>query len=282
MRRGGTDKNCVSDAKGLCFECVEDMYSVLDRCASCDGAPRCVNNASHLLCPDNAVFVDSHCTPSMDQNALLVANNHAVKCREALYAVGDACAGCPPSCAACHNGSSCVVCTSGNSLSPVGVCAEHGQAVVQTHRGAVACRDGFVEKDRSCVPCSSVFGAGCEICSAHEGLSCDAGFVLDSGACRKGDLCDDANGTACTLCASGSVLYNATDCVPAGDCVVYADGRCVQCVKPLVPLATGSCGESADCTAVGDGICLRCGAGMFAGENGVCQRRLSHQLTLRV
>ena len=276
---GATDTNCVSSAKGLCFECVEEMYSVLDGCAACGEAQRCVNAERHLLCRDSALLVASQCAQSAQQNALLVVNNHAVKCGEGYYADGETCGECTSSCAMCHNGSSCSICDNTTLQSSDDTCAPLGNAVVQTHTGAVACLDGFFAVDMGCVACDSVFGDGCVSCSAHECLSCKEEFVLAGGICRKGDLCATANGTACTSCADGAVHFNATDCAPTGDCVVYADGVCVQCVTPLILDANGTCAETPNCTVHGDGVCLRCADGMFADENSVCQRLSPRNLT---
>ena len=279
MRADEKIGECANQERGLCFECVETMYSVLDACASCDRALRCVNNASHLLCGDGALPNAGHCTPSKQQDALLVTNNHVAKCSEAHFADGEACGGCPEFCVSCTDTTSCSVCAGGTSLGKDGKCAAIENAAVQVHSGAVACDDAFIpDKDGQCVSCSGLFGAGCEACSARECLSCNTDFVLDGGICRKGDKCAESDGTACTSCASGSVLYNATDCVPAGDCAVYEDERCVQCVEPNAPLADGTCGESEDCMVVGQGVCLRCADPMFADENGVC-RGLFHKKT---
>ena len=264
---------CASQERGVCLECVEAMFSVLRACADCDGARRCVDAEQHILCGDGALPVQSHCTPSTPQDALLVANNHAVKCSEAHFADGEACGDCPPSCVACADTSSCAVCAGGASLAQDGTCTPLENAAAQAHRGAVACDDAFVpDEDRRCVPCDHDFGDGCVSCSARECLACKEGFVLVGGACRRGDLCARADGTVCTACEDGTGRFNATDCVVAGDCAVYADGRCVQCVTPLVPLADGTCGELRDCLVAGQGVCLRCADGMFADESGGCQR----------
>ena len=276
MKDGDGDENCMFDEKGLCYECVEGMHATLDGCASCDGAQRCVNNASHLLCSDSSTLVGSLCTPLTEHDALLITNNHALKCSETHFADGDVCGGCTDLCVSCTDTSSCSVCAAGTSLAKDGKCAALENAAVQTHNGAVACDDAFVpDKDRQCVSCSAVFGTECRLCSAHECLACNTDLVLDGGVCRKGDKCQTGDGTVCTSCASGSVHFNATDCVPASDCAVYVDGRCIQCVEPNVLLSDGSCTVSKECTDVGDGVCLRCTWGMFADEDGVCHC-LSH------
>ena len=261
------------DETGLCFDCVEGMATTLDACVSCNGALRCVNGSSPLLCADNALRVGPTCAPPTEQEALLVTNNHVAKCSETHFASGEACEACPSSCASCTNASSCSVCAGGTSLSPDGTCAALATATAQTHAGAVACDDGHaLDKAGACALCSVLFGPGCALCSSGECLSCRSDVVLEGGVCRAGELCEGSDGLACTSCASGSVLFNATDCAAAGGCAVYEDGRCVQCVDPLVLLADGTCAESKDCPVAGDGVCLLCTDGMFADENGVCQR----------
>ena len=270
MRNNEEIGDCEVQERELCFSCVEGMHSVLDACSDCDGALRCVDNATHLLCGDGAVLNAGLCTPSTQQDSLLVTNNHMTKCSETHFADGTTCGRCPDSCVSCHNGSACVICAAGTSLSPVGECGVLERATVQTHNGAQACADAFFATGTACESCTS-FGDGCTSCSAKECLSCSSGLVLDGGVCRKGDRCDAADGTVCTACVDGTLSLNSTDCVPVGDCAVYEDGKCVQCVDPLVLLADGTCAASDECTTAGDGVCLRCAAGMFADETGVCQ-----------
>ena len=283
MRTGGSDKGCVSDVNGLCFDCVEGMHTTLSACAQCDGAQRCVDSTTHLLCTDGEVLAGSHCSEPTEHNALLVTNNHVVKCTERHFADGEACGDCPSSCASCANASSCMGCTNGTSLTHDGGCAALENAVSQTHAGAVACDDASFLTDTGCVPCGERFGAACVRCSVDECLACKGDFVRDGGVCREGDMCAACDGVACRACVGGAVRLNATDCVPAGDCAVSEDGKCVQCVHPLVPLANGSCVDSEHCTEHHDGgVCLRCSPGMIVSDDGVCQSLPRDGLTHRV
>ena len=265
-----------------CFQCAEGTYRVSNACADCRGARHCINATAHTLCDDGALIVAGRCRPTTVQDALVIANNHVVACAEKLHPSGDACAQCSSSCASCMDGSSCLICADGTSLAPDGSCVYLANTTIQAHNGAVECDDTFFAADTRCVACSSVFGAGCVSCSAHECLACAGDVVLDGGVCRKGWGCASGNGTACERCEDRWVPFNATDCFPKGNCLVYADGRCVQCVAALVPDLEGVCDGVPECTARNDGICLRCTDGMYADEGGVCRRLSPTQLTRRV
>ena len=263
--------NNVSTSDERCFTCPEGSFGDTNECADCGGARRCADTTDHLLCHDNSLVVNSRCTPSTQQDSTCIVNNHVVKCADTHFASGEVCGECPTSCALCTDGvSPCSVCTAGTSLTQGG-CVEIANATAQAHNGAVACDDAFVpDAERGCVLCSSVF-AGCARCSAGGCLSCAPDSVFENGVCRRGAQCGASNGTACTSCVEGAVPLNATDCAPAGGCVVYEDGRCVMCAEPLVPLPDGTCAESGDCTVHNGGVCLRCGPGNFADANGICQ-----------
>ena len=269
----------VSIGDNGCFTCPEGTFGGTNECVDCGGARRCVDTAAHLLCPDNELVVNSQCSPSTQQDSTLVVNNHVVKCTETHFADGAACGACPPSCVSCANSSSCAVCAAGTSLSSNGACSVLQHATAQTHNGSVACDETFLARDADCVQCSDVFG-GCASCNSHECLSCDEGKVFNNGVCRAGNMCASSSGTVCTSCEVSAIRFNATDCIPAGDCTVYEDGTCVQCVKPLVLTTDGTCAGSEDCTVSNGGVCLRCTDGMYADEDGICRglpRKETHQ-----
>ena len=263
--------NEVSTSDSRCFTCPEGTFGASNGCADCGGARRCVSNVTHLLCRDNSLLRASQCTPPAHQEPLLITNNHAVKCGETHFADGTACGECPPSCASCATASSCTICATGTSLSPSGVCAVLENATTQTHRGVVACAEASIVRNTACASCPDAFGVGCVQCSAARCLSCSHDHVLDDGVCRKGNFCEATNGTVCTLCVSGAVPFNATDCTNTGDCAAYVDGACVTCRDELVLFPNGTCAESDDCTAHNGGGCLRCRAKMFPDTGGVCQ-----------
>ena len=233
---------------------------------------------THLLCADSAILDGSQCAKSTRQDSIIVTNNHIVKCVGRRFADGTSCGECPSSCLLCRNNTVCDICAAGTSLSLDGACVILENATTQTHTGAVSCDKSFFLMGVSCVPCSSVFGVGCVLCSEHECISCDEDFVLDDGVCRKGGKCESSNGRVCVSCVSGTVRFNATDCVSSSDCAVYDDGVCVQCMKQLVPLTDGTCVESGGCLIYGDGVCLRCSPGMFLSKSGIC-KSLSHEET---
>ena len=271
MRGGDTDENCVFDANRLCYECVEGMVTTLDACVPCETAQRCLVGSQDILCWDNGLLDGTQCTNSTQQDVLLITNNHVVKCGDGLFADGETCGDCSPQCASCFNASTCNACE-GSTRSDDGACVGTDNAIVETHTGLVACADTFFADGAACSLCSERFGAGCSLCSAVECLACNTGFVLENGVCRSGDRCTVADGTVCQACEEESTKFNATDCVPSGDCAAYVDGRCVQCAEPLVLLTNGSCAQPDGCTALGESTCRRCDDGLFPGPSGTCQR----------
>ena len=263
------------------------MHATLAACVACDGARRCVNRTAHLLCGDGfANGSNGVCTRSTDQNALLVANNHAVKCSETHHANGELCGNCSPSCASCVNVSSCEVCASGTSLAPDGTCVVLENATVQAHTGAVVCDEAFFANDTVCASCIDRFSdvcPSCGVCSGDGCVRCDGDVVFSNGAWRESPNCAVTDGTVCLECADGATQFNATHCVPDGDCSVYVDGMCVACQQGRVLLPDGSCVEPGECTAHNGGGCLRCVPGMYADEAGVCKcLARSFQLTRSV
>ena len=276
MRSSSQDKNCVNDTDGLCFECVEWMHTTLDACADCGGARRCDNKTKHLLCGDGFVIGnDGLCNQTTELDALLFANNHAVKCSESHHADGEGCLECPTSCASCVDGSSCLVCNNGTSLSKDGGCVMLANATVQSHNGAVACNDSFFASCTECASCADHFSSVCQSCGACASdmcVRCDGDVVFENGAWRKSNYCADADGTVCRKCVASATQFNATDCVPVVDCSTYVNGMCVVCPEERVLLPNGSCVESSECTAHNGGGCLRCVAGMYADSTGVCKR----------
>ena len=117
----------------LCFTCPEGTFGGTKGCVDCDRARRCVDTATHLLCPDNELLVRSQCAPSTQQDPTLVLNNHVVGCTETCFADFAVCGACPPSCVSCTNSSSCAVCAAGTSLSSDGACSVLQRATSQTH-----------------------------------------------------------------------------------------------------------------------------------------------------
>ena len=284
---GDCDENCVVDERRLCYECVEGMHATLAACAACDGARRCLDNVTHLLCQDGFVLgSDGVCARSSEQNALIVENNHAVMCAESHVADGTTCTECPLSCVSCVNEESCQVCAAGTSLSPDGACVVLENATAQAHTGAVACDEAFFVSDTVCASCIDRFSdvcLSCGVCSGDGCVRCDGDVVFSNGAWRESPNCAVADGTVCLECADGATRFNATHCVPDGDCSVYVDGVCAACRQGRVLLPDGSCVDPGDCTAHNGGACLRCVPGMYADEAGVCKcLARSFQLTRSV
>ena len=273
--------NNVDTSDSQCFTCSEGMFLGRDECVDCDGARRCVDNTAHLLCADNALLVGTQCAPPTEQNALLITNNHVVKCAESEFADGEACTACPPSCLSC-NEASCEVCASGTTLSQDDMCATMENATAQTHNGVVACADESFATNNVCASCADRFTGVCPLCTRCDGgrcVRCDGDVVFEDGAWRASQHCAAADGTVCLECVDGATPFNATDCVPDGDCSAYVDGRCVVCVTPRVLFSDGSCVEFEDCTGFNGVGCLRCVPGMVADEDVGC-KRLDHSFQL--
>ena len=270
----GPVANCASTNlhEGLCFECVEGLYTSLDTCRSCDGARRCDNETVHQLCADNAMLQSNQCASSVPSNALLVTNNHVLKCRETLFPDGETCGTCPDSCASCHDKSSCTLCE--DSVNHFGTCVVEEHATTQTHNGIVSCDDGFILNGSTCQSCSERHVStcpNCALCSLDRCLQCEGHVVFADGRWKEPSLCDETDGVQCTRCSEGALAFNATDCVIDDDCVQFVDGVCVQCVDSLINI-NDSCHPPEQCNVLGDGTCLRCDPGMFADSDGVCHR----------
>ena len=121
-REGNVSEHCVHSNNSLCFDCGEELYTLIDMCLDCCGARRCVNNASHLLCGDGDVLVGSQCENSTEHDTLYISKNHVMRCSAGFFASGETCGKCPPSCISCVNGSFCSICAVGTSLSSDGNC----------------------------------------------------------------------------------------------------------------------------------------------------------------
>ena len=284
----GDVEYCVPEQhiNGLCFECVEGRFTEMDACTPCgDGSRRCVNGTVALLCDDDRRLDSGKCAGVDNEDALAFVNNHVMKCTDAHFASGDTCGDCSDSCASCNNKSSCSACTNGTSLGSDGTCVAIDSATAQTHDGALGCATSFVVTNGVCEGCSSRFSSVCQSCSACDGekcLRCDDDVVFEEGTWRHSQNCADADGTVCRECVSGTIRFNATDCVLPGDCMLYENGRCVQCKEPLVVLADGTCGESEDCTMHTGGWCLRCADGMVPNRDSACMRLIHPGLTSSV
>ena len=281
IRLGDVDF-CVPEQQtgGMCYECVEGRFTEMDACMLCgSGSRRCLDRDVALLCDDSMLLTSGKCAgvDDNDADALAVVNNHVVKCAETRFADGGVCGECPALCVSCANGTACDICaesTLGDDL----MCSKSNAATVQTTNGAVSCVGGFFLDDGVCANCSGAFGETCTLCSNDECLLCMNGSVLVGGACTAPAVCADTDGVQCTECPAGTVRFNATGCVPRGDCVEYHDGVCSQCVDTMVN-DDGECVEPDGCTALGNGVCLRCVDGMFPDESGVCRRLSPTRLT---
>ena len=253
-------------------------------CVACPVLCERCTKESCLRCGDDFVLVDGACKEK-DDMALLVSSNNTLKCAEPFFPDSGECRACPALCISCRDGSTCSVCASGTSLSQDGACASLKNATLQTHAGAVACDDSFVATGTTCESCADRFVSTCPSCTLCDGercVQCDGDVVFDNGAWRSSPQCSRADGSVCQTCDDGSLRFNTTDCVPAGDCEAFVDGVCVSCRKGLVLLTDGTCVESGDCTAHNGGACLRCATGMHPDESGVCQRLSPRNLTRSV
>ena len=207
-----------------CFSCPDRTFAGTNECVDCNGARRCVDKKAHILCPDNELVVRSQCSPSTQQDPTLVVNNHVVGCTETHFADGTSCGACPSLYVSCANSSSCSVCAAGTSLSSDGACSVLQHATAQTHAGAVGCDETFTARDAGCVPCGDVFD-GCARCAVHVSACCVTKARSSTMASARRGTCASQPTGRLARRALPVPCFNATDCFPAGNCVVFAMER---------------------------------------------------------
>lgn len=214
-----------SKEHGMCFGCVEGLFTEFDVCVPCGDSRRCLDASKDLLCSDGAALVDGRCTTAVPVDTLLATHNRVVKCSDGHFANDGACIDCTPHCQtyraisktpgeepmlSSQSHSRILDGASSSSTAAPGVSVGSTEGLASMTLVCGACVNASLESDGTCRTTQNA------VAQTHKNVvSCTDDNTAMNETCVP---CASLFGEMCTRCS-------ATECLACRDAVLV-DGIC--------------------------------------------------------
>ncbi|KAL4502619.1 hypothetical protein ABPG73_014376 [Tetrahymena malaccensis] len=263
-----------------CLDCPDGSYLINGQCKKCTSpCGNCQTSPSKCLSCISADYTlnnsSNTCEPVCDKSCKLCSSpqdaSKCTSCQDGFYLDGGICRKCSSPCSKCiDNDQKCTQCIDNINYK---FDAPSNKCIKQCHSSCkecsdpqdiskcISCNDGFYLDSGYCKKCISP----CNTCkNLNECQSCETGYTFDATSSKCQPQCDTScltcskpnDQNSCLSCKDGSFLNNSSQCLPCKSPCSKCNGSADKCTSCITNYNLDNSSQS--CSPTCDSSCKTC------------------------